>query len=122
MDDKIQKAREGEEIACTYLSEQGYRIIERNYRVGHGEIDIIADDHGMFVFIEVKTRLSQSYGPPEYSITPGKQKQLRRVAQGYFYQNEIVEMPCRFDVVTIEFQNRTPRINHIQNAFTFYDR
>lgn len=120
MNSTVQKAKEGENLACVHIQEKGYTIIERNYHFGHGEIDIIADDHGTLVFVEVKTRTSQFYGAPEYSITPSKQKQLRRVAQGYFYEKNISEMACRFDVITIEYHQKEPAINHIINAFTFY--
>ena len=122
MDSNKQKAQEGETLACESIQKQGYTILKRNYHFGHGEIDIIADDHGTTVFIEVKTRSSQWYGAPEYSITFSKQKQLRHIAQGYFFEKQISDMPCRFDVITIEYQNNLPVINHIQNAFTFYDR
>lgn len=118
----IAKARAGEQAAAEFLERSGYTILERNYRHGHGEIDVIANDAGMLVFVEVKTRLSATYGPPEYSITYGKQKQLRRVAQGYFFEKQIAEAACRFDVITVEFDGDTPLINHIPNAFTFYDR
>ena len=112
----------GEQLACDFLKTKGYEILERNYRYGHGELDIIAKDGEMLVFVEVKTRQSQNYGPPEYSLTYGKQKQLRHIAEGYFYEHNIAEHACRFDVVTIEFLNNTHQINHIEHAFTFYDR
>lgn len=118
----MEKARRGEEAAQEYLEGLGWTIREHNYHFGRGEIDLIGDDGDTLVFVEVKTRTSQMYGPPEYAITWGKQKQLRRVAEGYLYERRITDTPCRFDVITVEFRNGRPELNHVRNAFTFYDR
>ncbi len=120
--DTTERARRGEEEARAYLESIGFVIKERNYRFGRGEIDIIADDHGTTVFVEVKTRASQSYGMPEFAVTPGKQKQIRRVAEGYIFERQLAEIVCRFDVVAVEFQGNKPVIRHTPNAFMFYDR
>jgi putative endonuclease len=80
-------AAKGEELAAKILKEKGYEIIERNYRYGHGEIDIIAIDpgDGYTVFVEVKTRKNLEYGEPEYAITKTKQKQIRKIAELYLF-------------------------------------
>ena len=111
-------ARRGESLAAEYLAGKGFQILSRNHRIGHGEIDIIALDGEYTVFVEVKTRLSAQYGPPEYSMTRKKQNQLMRLALGYFHQQGISECPCRFDFVAVEFERGTPVIRHIANAFT----
>jgi putative endonuclease len=114
------KASEGEELAAQYLANAGFSIVERNYHYGHGEIDIIARENDYLVFVEVKTRTNASFGAPEYSITRGKQKQLLHVAKGYLFEQQIDNVPCRFDVIIVELYNKT-EIRHIPNAFSdFY--
>jgi putative endonuclease len=113
-------AAKGEELAAKILKEKGYEIIERNYRYGHGEIDIIAIDpgDGYTVFVEVKTRKNLEYGEPEYAITKAKQKQIRKIAELYLFDKEIKELDCRFDVFAILFADlNNPVVNHYENAF-----
>ena len=100
-----------------HLRSLGFQILEMNYHYGRSEIDIIADDGGTLVFCEVKMRTNEEYGDPEYAITPGKQKKIRRVASGYLYEHEIKERECRFDVVAIRLNQGKPEINYIRNAF-----
>jgi putative endonuclease len=107
----------GEELARNYLEGKGFRVVECNYRRGHGEIDIILKDGETLVFCEVKTRLNDQFGPPEAAITARKQRQLRKTAEGYLFEHGIGEQVCRFDVVAIRFEEGKPVINHLQNAF-----
>lgn len=107
----------GEDIAVDYLNRKGYRILTRNFRFGRGEIDIIAEDQDVLVFIEVKSRSSDAYGEPEDSITIRKRKQLRKVALGYLFVHAIEGKPCRFDVVAISFEGGSYTLRHIENAF-----
>ncbi len=94
------------------MNEKGYEILERNYRYGHGEIDIVAKDlsDGYTVFVEVKARQNLEYGEPEYAITKNKQKQIKKVAELYLFDKEILEMECRFDVVTVLLQGKVSRL------------
>jgi len=112
-----EQGNKGEQIARQHLKLLGFEIVEMNYRFGHGEIDIIAKDGDTLVFCEVKMRKSEEYGDPEYAITSNKQKQIRKIAQGYLYEHEIREQDCRFDVVAIRMKRSTPEINYIKNAF-----
>ena len=110
--------RTGEDIACEQLRKKGYEIVERGFRLFRGEIDVIARDGGTLVFVEVKTRADESHGRPEESVTPGKQRQIRRIAQGYLLKNSLGEGACRFDVVAILL--RAPddcRLEHFKDAF-----
>ena len=110
----------GEAIAAKLLTEKGYEILERNYRYSHGEIDIVAKDpsDGYTVFVEVKARQNLEYGEPEYAITKNKQKQIKKMAELYLFEKEILELGCRFDVVTVLLQGKgKPVINHYENAF-----
>ena len=119
--EKSEIGKKGEEIAVKFLKEKGYEILLRNYRYSRGEIDIIAKDpdDGFTVFVEVKTRKNLNYGEPEYAITAGKQKQIKKVAELYLYEKEIREIDCRFDVIAIILEDENnPLITHYVNAFT----
>lgn len=113
----------GEEIAVSFLKSKGYRIVERNYRVRLGEIDIIAEQGGDLVFIEVKTRTDILYGSPFESVTLQKQKQLSKVALEYMNKKSCHDRPSRFDVVGVRLQmlnsdiTRDASIEIMQNAF-----
>jgi putative endonuclease len=79
----------GEDSAVRFLQQSGYEIIERNYYYQRGEIDIVAKDGAVLVFVEVKSRRSTYYGAPEESVTPKKQELLRRTAEGYVEERGI---------------------------------
>ena len=111
---------EGEDIAAELLASKGYEIIERNYRYGKGEIDIIALDpkKKCIVFVEVKSRQNLEFGSPEYGITKNKIHQIRKIAEAYLYEKDIKDTDCRFDVIAILFRSKIkPLINHYENAF-----
>lgn len=108
----------GEDLACKFLVKKGYRIVERNYRFGHGEIDIVAKDGDTLVFVEVKTRENLEFGPPELAVTKNKQRQIKKISEGYLYEKEITNTVCRIDVIAIlNRKGYKPVINHIINAF-----
>jgi putative endonuclease len=113
------KGHEGEDLACDYLLKKGLDIINRNYHYGKtGEIDIVAKDGDIIVFIEVKYRKNLEYGEPEYGITKNKMKQLRKLAEAYLFDKNITDTDCRFDVVAIlELEKGKPKVNYYQNAF-----
>lgn len=93
--------RTGEAMALKYLRRKRYRIVETGFRLFRGEIDIIARDGNTLVFVEVKTRRSGAYGRPEEAVTPAKQRQIRKVAQGYLFKRRLGDGPCRFDVIAV---------------------
>ena len=107
----------GEEIARDYLKKLNYRILEVNYRCRCGEIDIIARDSSTLVFIEVKTRRTATYGPPQLSVTPFKQRQISKAALTYLAKNRLEAAYARFDVVGIILSEGSPLVDHIRNAF-----
>lgn len=112
--------QEGEDIAAEYLVNNGFEMITRNYRYGHGEIDIVVKDRSNdhLVFVEVKTRKNLEYGEPEYAITKSKIKQLKKIAESYVYEKDLKEVECRFDVIAIIWNRETkPQITHFKNAF-----
>ena len=106
----------GEDRAAQYLSKQGYKIIERNFRAPYGEIDLIALHRGELVFVEVKTRNSDAYGAPELAVTPRKQQRMIKAALGYIKYKKLHQMPCRFDVVAIT-RGAEKELELIQYAF-----
>jgi putative endonuclease len=108
---------EGESIACAELEKLGYSIIERNYRTRSGEIDIVANDAGTVVFVEVKTKTSGDFGDPVEEVTAQKQRQI--VSMGEFYATYCCppNTPCRFDVVTVDLSMLPPRITLYKDAF-----
>jgi putative endonuclease len=107
----------GEEAAVQYLLQQGYRILERNYRCRVGEIDLIARDGKTLAFIEVKTRRSQRFGPAASAVTWAKQRHLIKASQVYLMQTRKLNELCRFDVVTIEMDAHRLHIELIKDAF-----
>ena len=118
MENKRSTGNKGEEIACNFLKKIGYKIVQRNYQFGHGEIDIVANDNDILVFVEVKYRKSLTYGPPELAISKSKQKQVRKTAEAYLYDKNIKDTSCRIDVIAIlHYPKKEPHINHIINAF-----
>jgi putative endonuclease len=110
--------RAGEDIACDYLRKKRYEIVARGFRMFRGEIDIVARDGEKLVFVEVKARADESHGRPEESVTPGKQRQIRKIAQGYLVANPSPGVDCRFDVISILFQGPGDyRLEHFIDAF-----
>lgn len=91
----------GEKLAAKFLKENGYKILERNYDSGIGEIDLIAADGQTLCFVEVKTRCSGDFGLPEESVTRAKQRQMAKAAQRYLAQKKVEGVDCRFDVVSV---------------------
>lgn len=107
----------GEDLAASYLENNGYKILNRNFRAGRGEIDIIALHNNVQVFIEVKTKKHGDFGDPITWVTRSKQRQIGRIAQAYLLQFGITDRDCRFDVITVKWDKGTWKINHIENAF-----
>lgn len=115
--DKVPVGKQGEEIAQKFLSENGYAIIEKNYRFGHGEIDIIAEKDDMLIFVEVKTKKFGDFGDPITWVPRRKQRQIGSIARGYLFEKEITDKDCRFDVITVNWEKGDWQIDHIENAF-----
>ena len=108
---------EGESMACAELERLGYSIVKRNYRIRSGEIDIVADDRGTVVFVEVKTKTDSSFSDPVESVTKQKQRRLVSMAEQYVASHRIDHMPCRFDVVTVDTSITPCKVTHYKDAF-----
>ncbi len=117
--------QQGEELAANFLKYHGFKILARNYRCPHGEIDIIAFDRdsashfgtNCIVFVEVKTRRSDAYTTPQSAVDEDKQRRIKKVAAYYLTQRRAGEMSVRFDIIAIVIGKGEPRIKHITKAF-----
>lgn len=117
--EKSRVGREGEDLACFYLEGLHYQVLERNFRTRFGEIDIIAREKKALIFIEVKTRRSQSYGLPAEGVGRKKCQNLSRAAQYYITKHHLEDNEARFDLVAIRFSEKGPIFELIKNAFEF---
>jgi len=112
----VKLGQRGEDLAASYLQKKGYKIIQRNYKTMIGEIDIIARDRDDLVFIEVKTRESLEYGHPFESVNKNKRRKIANVAMLYLKRLKDIP-PCRFDVVSVYYEQGRAEFNLIQDAF-----
>jgi putative endonuclease len=108
----------GEELAARELIRRGYTLRERNWRCPEGELDIVAEHGGAWVFVEVRTRRGDRFGTPEDSITPTKRAHLIAAAQAYLEAHSLPECDWRIDVVAVEMTARGElvRVDVIENA------
>lgn len=111
--------RIGEAAARTYLERRGVRILSANFACAAGEIDLIGQERDTVVFIEVKTRRSEAFGPPHLAVHQRKQRQIVRVAQWFLAERRLAEVACRFDVLAVTFpkDEENPRIDWLRDAF-----
>ena len=118
---RVDIARIGESLAVQHLKARGCKILARNYRALRGEIDIIARDGKFTVFVEVKTRRSLKFGVPQAAVTWQKQRQISKVALAYLQARNLLDAPCRFDVIAIHLSPRLEVLNleQIESAFEF---
>jgi putative endonuclease len=114
---KKELGRKGEDLALRFLKKKGYRIIEKNYVCKMGEMDIIAKEKDTLAFVEVKTRTSTTFGPPQLAVNPRKQIQLSKVALYFLKEKGIEDIKARFDVVAILLGPKGEEIELIQDAF-----
>ncbi len=108
---------DGESRACAELERLGYRVIERRYRSRFGEIDIVADEGGTVIFVEVKTKTNDNFGDPVEEVTAQKQRQIVSMGQEYAMYRCPPGTPCRFDVVTVDLSVDPAKITVYQDAF-----
>ena len=108
----------GEDLACAELRRRGYAILERRYRTRHGEIDIVARHETTIVFVEVKARAGNDFGGSAAAVTAWKQRRIAQMASIYLARTRLFDVPCRFDVITVDFVGAGPRIEVYSDAFT----
>jgi putative endonuclease len=121
--EKALKGKRGEEEAARYLESRGFKIIARNFRTRWGEIDIVARDRSVVVFVEVKTRSDSRFAAPEESVTFTKQERMRRAASIWLAEQYPNDAPqCRFDVVAVTLpQTPLPRTSASSRSRTSGD-
>jgi len=105
----------GESVAAEYLEKRGYKVITRNARTPYGEIDIVTEKEGLTIFIEVKTRTTKTFGPPEMAVTRRKQEHMMAAADFYAAEHHIEHW--QIDVIAIEGKpGSTPHFTYFENA------
>ena len=115
---KRQAGREAEQLAAAYLESKGFFIVDQNYFFERSEVDIVAYDGSVVVFIEVKMRTTLAFGAPEESIDDKKIQSIQKAAEAWIYERRMDGYPVRFDVVSIfQKNNEAPEIKHLIDAF-----
>ena len=117
MPDKYKAGMQGQQVAEAYLANKGYKILERNYRIRIGEVDLIAQYENYVVFIEVKTRSGVKYGYPREAVGAAKQQRIVQTAMHYISAKGLNSNDFRFDVIEVYTHNGEARVEHIENAF-----
>lgn len=105
-----------EDRAVAYLMAHGYIIRDRNWRVGHKEIDIVAQRDGVVAFIEVKARRSNRFGEAIEAVTDTKIRHIVTAANAYVHYHRI-NLPVRFDIIGITGEPGQQTVEHIEDAF-----
>ena len=108
--------RNGEQTAVELLKTKGYTIRHQNWRCGHKELDIVAEKEDLLVVVEVKTRKDTLFGKPEEAVTNGKIRRIVSSTDAYIRKYQI-DMPVRFDLITIVTHQGQIKIDHIEDAF-----
>ncbi|MDR0769468.1 MAG: YraN family protein [Dysgonamonadaceae bacterium] len=108
--------KDGEAAACAYLKENGYKILHTNWRRGRCELDIVAQTEDELVIVEVKTRSDGGLGDPEDAVTNSKIKNIIEAADIYIKSSDI-DLPARFDIISIIGKSPNFEIEHIEDAF-----
>ena len=109
--------RAGEDAAADFYARAGYAIVERNYRSGRGELDLIVGRGTTVVFVEVKTRRDDAFGAPFEAVGPEKQRRLRQLAARWLVERRPGPVEIRFDVVSVIVRAGRVELECIENAF-----
>jgi putative endonuclease len=112
----------GERIAERYLKERGWRTLQRRYRSGHRDIDLVVERRGTVAFVEVKTRTGTTFGSPVEAVHWFKQRQLVKSAQSWIVQHGRRTDTYRFDVVGVWVLGERVRVRHVEGAFSLGSR
>lgn len=115
--ERILIGKKGEELVAIWLENNGFTILEKNYSIRDGEIDLIAHKDNVLAFVEVKLRRNPAFYLSEL-IVPSKRKKIITTALWYISHNNFEDTIYRFDVALLEFEKTDYRINYIENAFT----
>lgn len=108
--------KEGEAVAATYLIKKGYEIRHRNWHSGHRDLDIVAQKDGELIIVEVKTRSDACFGRPEEAVDRRKIRSIVASTDAYI-RKFAIDLPVRFDIITVTGSQPPFRIEHIEDAF-----
>ena len=117
MSHNIDLGKQGEELAKNYLLENGYTLVEENWRWHHHEVDLIVCNSVYMVFVEVKTRTGVVFGEPEVFVTHEKQQKIIRAANAFMLKTKSSK-DARFDIVSVVIQNNESVVKHLPNAYS----
>ena len=117
MDHRQSLGKRGEDLACVELEKRGYVVVDRRFRTRFGELDIVAREGGVLVFVEVRARSSRSFGTPLESVGWQKRQRLSRMAESYLCAKRLTNVACRFDVVSILEEHGRQTIELVRGAF-----
>jgi len=116
----IEIGKYGENLACEFLINKGYVIVDRNYKFSrYGEIDIIAKDKDELCFVEVKTRRTDKFGTPMEAITKDKLLKILSCIKNYTSNTDLKYKRTRIDAISIELSEKEPKITHVKNIEIF---
>ncbi len=117
-DPRHRRGWEGEEIASRFLTQRGWKILERRFRMGRLEVDVVARRGSLVAFVEVKTRVGDAYGSPMEAVTWTKQREIGRVAAAWIDRHGKPGDGYRIDVIGVTLEDsQSPKIEHVPNAF-----
>ncbi len=109
----------GEELAARRMKKLGFAVVDRNWRCHAGEIDLVARKGPLLVFVEVKTRKSDRFGPPQNAVTARKKAKIEQLAGIYVKTKKLEDLKVRFDVIAIRWnEGGGSDMEHIEAAFT----
>lgn len=116
MAEHIELGRNGEQEAARFLLNEGYEIVESNWRFKHEEIDLIVKRDRFLVFVEVKSRSSKDFGHPSEAVSKSKIDHLLEASNAYLEVHDL-DIEVRFDVITVVFENGNSELEHFEDAF-----
>ena len=119
MADHNELGKKGEQLAINHLLEQGYIVLEKNWRFQKAEVDIIAQKENTIVAVEVKTRTSDYFGNPQDFVNPKKIK-LLVIAMNEYVISKDLDVEIRFDIIGIILSNKGIKLEHIKDAFLYF--
>jgi putative endonuclease len=122
VDHRQSLGKRGEDLACEELERRGYTIIHRRFRTRCGELDIVARDGEVLVFVEVKARTGGRFGSPFESVTSQKRQRLSAMAEAYLFVKRLSGVACRFDVVSILEGQSGHAVELVRGAFDMESR
>ena len=109
----------GEDLACAELTRRGYEVLDRRFRTRFGELDIVARDNGVLVFVEVRARSDCKFGSPFESVTWQKRRRICAMAEAYLFAKGLAGAACRFDVVSVIEGQSGCTVGLLKGAFDF---